>query len=123
VISSLPCFVGPYVPKEDGPWCSSPRFPIRLGRKLGGRYHTIPGPESKLSFPIPQPSALLATATDEERRLFFQTVLQDLFVDNKKVMAIRPKPDYHNLLSLSEAEATWVEKATDIRVLSLFEGL
>ena len=56
-------------------------------------------------------SSLLATATDEERRLFFQTVLQEVFVDKKKVVAVRPKPNYHNLLRLSKAGATGFEPA------------
>ena len=66
-------------------------------------------------------ASLLATASDEERQLFFHTVLLEVFVDKKKVVAIRPKPNYHNLLRLSKAGATGVENATDIRILGPVE--
>ncbi len=44
---------------------------------------------------------LLAQATPEEQRVFYQTVLSEVFVINKKIVAIRPKPNYSELIRRS----------------------
>jgi hypothetical protein len=58
---------------------------------------------------------VLAEATDEERKSFFQTVLDEVYVKNKKVVAVRPKPNYYNLLCMSPADPTGIEPACTIR--------
>ena len=44
---------------------------------------------------------LLSQATPSERRLFFSAVLSDVYVENKQIVAIRPKPVYYDLLCMS----------------------
>jgi DNA invertase Pin-like site-specific DNA recombinase len=54
---------------------------------------------------------VLAKATSSEQKQFFHTVLQDVYVENKKVVAIRPKPIYYNLMCMSPADPTGFEPA------------
>ena len=44
---------------------------------------------------------LIKQATSEEQKTFFATVLSEVFVENKKIVAIRPRPNYYDLLRLS----------------------
>jgi len=48
----------------------------------------------------------LAKATALERQQLFREILQDVYVEHKKVVAIRPKPNYYNLLCMSPADPT-----------------
>ena len=41
--------------------------------------------------------------------------LQDVYVEHKKVVAIRPKPNYYNLLCMSPADPTGVQFSADNR--------
>ena len=60
-------------------------------------------------------SSTLAGATPTELQEFFKTVLQDVYVEHKKVVAIRPKPNYYNLLCMSPADPTGVQFSADNR--------
>ena len=51
-------------------------------------------------------NGVLADANDQERKGLFHTVLDEIYVKNKKVVAIRPKPNYYNLLCMSPADPT-----------------
>ncbi len=54
---------------------------------------------------------LLHKANERETKQFFQLVMDEAFVRNKKVVAIRPKPDYYDLLCMSLADPTGFEPA------------
>ncbi len=49
---------------------------------------------------------VLDQSTDDEQKQFFQAVLDEVLVRNKKVVAVRPKPNYYNLLRMSRADPT-----------------
>ena len=54
---------------------------------------------------------VLAEASDAEKRQFLQPILDDVYIKDKQVIAIRSKPDYYDLLSTSPAVPTRFELA------------
>lgn len=52
---------------------------------------------------------VIKQATDVEKKLFFNSVLDAVYVNNKKVVAIRPKPNFYDLLMMSPADPTRFE--------------
>ncbi len=44
---------------------------------------------------------MLAKASPIDQKRFFRTVLEEVYVENRKIVAIRPKPNYYDLLRLS----------------------
>jgi len=68
---------------------------------------------------IAQP--VLVKAAGEERKQLLHAVLDDMYVRNKKIVAIRPKPNYYALLSMSPVRPNGVGHAGDIRILGPLE--
>ena len=60
---------------------------------------------------------VLVKAAGEERKQLLHAVLDDMYVRNKKIVAIRPKPNYYDLLSMSPVRPNGVGHAGDIRIL------
>jgi hypothetical protein len=67
---------------------------------------------------LEQAAALLTTlrqtvgqATDYERRLFFGSVLDEVYLEQKEIVATQPKPAYYDLLRMSPADPTGFEPA------------
>jgi hypothetical protein len=65
----------------------------------------------------------LAQATPSELKQFFHAVLQHVYVENKEVVAIRPKPIYDNLMCMPPADPTGVQDAGDIQILGAQDEL
>ena len=70
---------------------------------------------------IAQP--VLVKAAGEERKQLLHAVLDDMYVRNKKIVAIRPKPNYYDLLSMSPVRPNGVRHAGDIRIVGPLEEL
>jgi hypothetical protein len=54
---------------------------------------------------------LLDRATPHEQKLLFHSVFDQVYIKQKKVVAIRPKPNYYDLLRMSRADPTGFEPA------------
>ena len=55
--------------------------------------------------------------------MFYRTVLEQVVVKNRQVVAIRPKPHFYDLLRLSGVRPNGVECAGDILILGPLEEL
>ena len=89
-----------------------PALPLGLNRYT--RLRQIPPSAVDLD----QTAGLLTTlgqtldkATDQERKLYFGSVLDEVYVKQKKIVAVRPKPAYYDLLRMSAADPTGFEPA------------
>lgn len=63
---------------------------------------------------------VLPQATAQEKKVFFRTVLSEVVVKNKKIVAIRPKPNYYDLLLCVRSAPEWrspTDKQTRIKIL------
>ena len=61
--------------------------------------------------------ATLAQATASERKVFYRTVLEQVVVKNRQVVAIRPKPHFYDLLRLSGVRPNGFEPSQPQRPL------
>ena len=51
---------------------------------------------------------VLNRANDTEKKAFFAAVLSEVFVKNKKIVALRPKPNYYDLLVCVSSAPEWI---------------
>jgi hypothetical protein len=51
---------------------------------------------------------VLSQATLQEQKAFFRTVLQEVVVKNKKIVALRPKPNDYDLLVCVRSAPEWI---------------
>ena len=65
---------------------------------------------------------VLAKASPLDRKRFFRTVLEDVYVENRKIVAIRPKPNYYDLLCMSAVRPNGDPSPSTIRVLAEYEA-
>jgi hypothetical protein len=86
--------------------CVQPKFEIKEAAKLLTTFGKV-----------------LDNANVQEKKVFFRTVLDEVGVNNRKIVAIRPKPNYYDLLSMSDVRPNGVGCTSDIRILDLLEKL
>ncbi len=64
---------------------------------------------------------MLAKASPIDRKRFFRTVLEEVYVENRKIVAIRPKSNYYDLLCMSAVRPNGDPSPSTIRVLAEYE--